>query len=100
MGLKECEPGYCIIVDITVNSGMSKAQPNKHIVGVGLDNEDGHKRLTSSEDFTIMGGSEETHEKITETLLKTKETLSRKGKDFQSANAKELTDTIQEKASE
>ena len=29
-----------------------------HLLGVGLDNEDGHKRLTRAEQFTIVGGDE------------------------------------------
>ncbi len=45
-----------------------------HLLGLGLDNDDGHKRLTSAEQFTIVGGSEETHGRMTETVVKTFET--------------------------
>ena len=41
------------------------------LFGVGLDNQDGHKRITTGEKFIILGGSAETHERMTETIVKT-----------------------------
>jgi hypothetical protein len=41
------------------------------ILGVGLDNEDGHKRITQGEKFVLVGGSQDTHERMTETMMKT-----------------------------
>lgn len=66
-----------------------------HLLGVGLDNEDGHKRLTSAEQFTIVGGSEETHGRMTETVLKTFEALKRRGKSLHGVEPKELAEIIQ-----
>lgn len=72
-----------------------KAQkPQAHLLGIGLDNDDGHKRLTQAEDFSIVGGSEETHERMTETLLKSVEDLKRRGKDLQSTEPDELAEII------
>ncbi|TVP78715.1 MAG: hypothetical protein EA353_07760 [Puniceicoccaceae bacterium] len=65
------------------------------LLGVGLDHHDGHKRLTQSERFAIVGGSEETHQRMTETVVKTFETLDRKGKDLDSVEKGELKDIIQ-----
>lgn len=65
-----------------------------HLLGVGLDNEDGHKRITSAEQFTIVGGSEETHGRMTETVIKTFETLKQRGKSLQRVEPKELADII------
>jgi hypothetical protein len=70
-----------------------------HLLGIGLDNEDGHKRITRAEDFSIVGGSAETHERMTETLIKTTEDLQRRGKTVHSAESKELADIIQKHAS-
>ncbi len=70
-----------------------KANP-AHLVGLGLDNEDGHKRLTSAEKFTIVGGSEETHGRMTETVVKTFEALKRRHKSLESVEARELADII------
>ena len=41
-----------------------------------------------------MGGSEETHDKMTETLCKTFEDLSQKGKTLEEASMEELNDLI------
>ena len=50
------------------------------LLGVGLGNHDGHKRLTTGEKFLVVGGSEETHERMTETVVKTFEELKQRGK--------------------
>ena len=65
-----------------------------HLLGVGLDNSDGHKRMTSAEQFTIVGGSEETHGRMTETVIKTFESLKRRGKTLERVEPKELADII------
>ena len=65
-----------------------------HILGLGLDNKDGHTRLTRAEQFTIAGGSEETHERMTETLFKTCEDLGRKGKTISDADTREIAEMI------
>lgn len=49
-------------------------------LGVGLDNRDGHTRLTQTEHFLLVGGSEETHERMQETAVKFDESLKRRGK--------------------
>lgn len=65
-----------------------------HILGIGLDNADGHKRLTRAEQFSVVGGSEETHERMTETLIKTFEDLKQRGKGLQEARAEEIAELI------
>lgn len=65
-----------------------------HLLGVGLDNEDGHKRLTSAEEFTIVGGSDETHGRMTETVLKTFEELKTRGKKLHAVEPQELAEII------
>jgi hypothetical protein len=64
------------------------------LLGIGLDNQDGHKRLTSAEQFTVVGGSEETHTRATETLIKTFEVLKRRGKSLNGVEPKELAEII------
>ena len=65
-----------------------------HLLGLGLDNQDGHKRLTSAEQFTIVGGSAETHTKMTETVIKTFEELKTRGKPLQAVEPQELAEII------
>lgn len=74
---------------------MKNRTRQAHLLGVGLDNEDGHKRLTRAEQFSIVGGSEETHQRMTETLLKTTEDLKSKGKPLAEAEPRELADLLQ-----
>lgn len=64
------------------------------LLGIGLDNQDGHKRLTRGEKFVIAGGSEETHGKMTETVIKTVEDLKRKGRQLEEAAPNELAELI------
>ncbi len=65
------------------------------LLGIGLDNEDGHKRLTSAEQFTIVGGSDETHGRMTETVVKTFEELKTRGKPLATVGPQELAEIIQ-----
>jgi len=67
-----------------------------HLFGIGLDGDDGHKRLTRAEKFSIVGGSAETHDKMTETLVKTFEDLDRKGKALEETDKKELSELLDE----
>ena len=71
-----------------------KSQKSAHLLGIGLDNEDGHKRLTQAEKFSVVGGSEETHERMTETLIKTFEDLKGKGKQLEETDKEELAELI------
>ena len=49
------------------------------MVGVGLDS-DGHKRVTAGENFVLAGGTQETHEDMTEKAIKINEKLRQRGK--------------------
>jgi len=75
-------------------------KPSAHLIGVGLDNTDGHKRMTQAERFSIVGGSQETHERMTETVVKTFETLDRRGKTLENVEQNELKDIIKESTPE
>lgn len=69
-------------------------KPTSGLLGIGLDHSDGHKRITQGERFAIVGGSEGTHEAMTETLIKTFETLDRKGKTLDEVERQELAEII------
>ena len=64
------------------------------LLGLGLDNDDGHKRITTGKDFAIVGGSAETHEKMTETVVKTFEELKRRRKQLVAIEPKELAEIL------
>ena len=72
-----------------------KRQPKINgILGVGLDNEDGHKRITTGEKFVLVGGSQDTHERMTETMMKTFEELKRRDKHLENVDPRELGEII------
>jgi hypothetical protein len=77
-------------------SRPSRKSPAKTagLVGVGLDNEDGHKRITRGEQFVLVGGSEETHGRMTETVVKTFEELKRRDKRLENVEPRELADIV------
>lgn len=76
----------------------AKNVQSAHLLGVGFDHKDGHKRITRAEQFTLVGGSEETHGRMTETVVKTFEVLKRRGKQLQSVEPRELAEIIQQSA--
>jgi uncharacterized cupredoxin-like copper-binding protein len=63
--------------------------------GVGLDS-DGHKRLTTDPNFALVGGSQETHEQMTEKALKINEKLKARGKQLETVTHEEFDDIAQE----
>ncbi len=71
-----------------------KPAPRAALLGVGLDNEDGHKRITTGEQFAIVGGSDETHGRMTETVVKTFEELKSRRKQLHQLEPAELAEIL------
>ncbi len=69
---------------------------NAMMLGVGLDGDDGHRRLTKGDNFILAGGSAETHDQMTETAIKFNEKLSKRGKSLQELSKDEFTDLMHE----
>jgi len=65
------------------------------LIGVGFDNEDGHKRLTKADEFFLVGGSQETHEKMQDVAIHVTESLKTKGKRLQDAEIQEVLDLLE-----
>ena len=65
------------------------------MLGVGLDS-DGHKRLTTGPNFALVGGSEDTHEQMTEKAIKINEKLKARGKQLENVSHEEFDDIAQE----
>ncbi|MBA3849914.1 MAG: hypothetical protein C0502_07945 [Opitutus sp.] len=76
------------------SKAAAKPKGKAHLLGLGLDNQDGHKRITRAEEFTLVGGSEETHGRMTETVVKTFETLKQRGKHLQTVEPHELAEIL------
>lgn len=75
---------------------MSKPSQKKKalMLGVGLDS-DGHKRVTTGENFALVGGSKDTHEQMTEKAVKINEKLAAKGKKLEEVSREELDEIAQ-----
>ena len=65
------------------------------MLGVGLDS-DGHKRVTTGPNFALVGGTEDTHEQMTETAVKINEKLKAKGKALEQVSHDEFDDIAHE----
>ena len=69
---------------------MAKKRNKKAIVlGIGLDS-DGHKRLTTGPNFALVGGTQETHDAMTEKAIKINEKLAAKGKKLEDVSRDEF----------
>ena len=69
-------------------------KPQGLMLGIGLDS-DGHKRVTTGQDFMLMGGSKETHEVMTEKAIKINEKLAAKGKRMGDVSHEEFDEIAQ-----
>jgi hypothetical protein len=72
-------------------ANAKKKRPRRKalMLGLGLDS-DGHKRLTTGPNFVLAGGSEETHEVMTEKAIKINEKLVAKGKQLEEVTHEEF----------
>jgi hypothetical protein len=66
------------------------------LLGIGLDGTDGHKRITRTEDFVLVGGSQETHERMQETAIRFEEALERRGRTLEEADVAEVVELLAE----
>lgn len=66
------------------------------MLGLGLDNDDGHTRLTRGKNFMLVGGSQDTHAIMQETAVKVNEKLDQRGKRLDDVSIHELRDICHE----
>jgi len=67
------------------------AAPRALLLGVGLDS-DGHQRVTKGKNFALVGGTQETHEAMTEKAIKINEHLQKRGKELHEVSREEFDD--------
>jgi hypothetical protein len=102
-----CFENYATVIDLClavlgslvsfarVPKPSKKTKPAKALLlGVGLDS-DGHKRVTTGPNFAMVGGSQETHEAMTEQAIKINEKLKQKGKQLEEVSREEFEDIAQ-----
>ena len=72
-------------------NGKTKQARRALLLGVGLDS-DGHKRVTQGPNFALVGGSQDTHEQMTEKAIKINEKLKERGKELHEVSHEEFED--------
>ena len=66
------------------------------LLGLGLDGDDGHVRVTRGDNFHLVGGSHETHQTMQEKCIKFNEKLDDRGKQLEHLEAGEFLDMAAE----
>ena len=73
-----------------------KLQAKRLLVGVGLDNDDGHTRITKGPNFRLFGGSQQTHDRMQETAIKFNEKLKERDRTLDDISRDEFVDILHE----
>lgn len=73
-------------------TNKGKPRKKKWLLGMGLDNRDGHVRVTTGENFRLLGGSTETHGEMQEKAIKMNEHLRDRGKTLDTVSREEFHD--------
>ena len=76
-------------------ANAKKPKRKAALLGLGLDS-DGHKRITTGENFALFGGTQETHEVMTEKAIKLNEKLKARGKQLETVSREEFDDIAHE----
>ena len=76
-------------------ANAKKIKRKAALLGVGLDS-DGHKRITTGPNFALVGGTQETHEVMTEQAIKINEKLKARGKQLENVSHDEFDDIAHE----
>jgi len=64
------------------------------MLGVGVDNRDGHKRVTKGPRYYLVGGSKDTHERMQEFAMKFDEKVKERDKCWEEINGKEFKEIV------
>jgi hypothetical protein len=79
---------------------MPSPSPNElrvqSLLCVALDATDGHKRVTRTNHFLLVGGSEETHDRMQETAMLFEEALERRGQTLDQTDFDEVLELLRE----
>jgi len=64
------------------------------LVGVRLDEGDGHSRVSRGEDFLAVGGTKEAHEHLRETVAEVSDEVKRRGRAMAEVRRKEFREIL------
>ena len=75
---------------------MELSPKKSALLGLGLDNDDGHLRMTRGKNFHLIGGSQDTHDAMQEKCIKFNEKLDIKGKQLENLDSEEFLEMAEE----
>ncbi len=75
---------------------MVQRRKKATLLGLGLDNDDGHARVTRGKNFHLVGGSDDTHQSMQEKCIKFNEKLDERGKELEQLEGEEFLDLANE----
>ncbi len=81
-----------MVDDGTKNPGKNK---KTLLLGLGLDSDDGQKRITKGKNFFLAGGSKPTHEMMQEKAIKFNEELDKRKKKIEDISKDEFIEIAQ-----
>ena len=76
------------------DSERSKILRRALLLGLGLDNKDGHMRITTGPNFQLIGGSENTHGVMQDTAIRFNEELHKRGKRLEDISPQEIMEIL------
>ena len=68
---------------------MTNRHSTRFLMGLGFDG-DGHARITKGEDYVLLGGSSDTHERMQDDVERFRDSLHDLGTDLQRATPEEM----------
>jgi hypothetical protein len=87
------------VLEETTVAKRTKKKRQEEVVGflgIGFDADDGHKRVTTGENFMLVGGSEDTHDRMIDTATHVNGELRKRGKTIAEAEVEEVVDLFRE----
>ena len=79
-----------------MNNHDKSSKENTILCGLAFDNKDNHKRITTGENFYVIGGAAETHENLVEKVMEFTEVIKKCGKKLDDLSEAEYYDVVKE----
>ena len=79
-----------------MNNHKKSSKENAILCGLAFDNKDNHKRITTGENFYVIGGSSGTHENLVEKVIEFTEVIKKYGKKLDDLSEAEYYDVVKE----
>lgn len=83
-----------------MNNQYKSSKGSIILCGLAFDNKDNHKRITTGENFYVVGGSAKTHENLVEKVMEFNETIKKHGKKLDNLSETEYYNIAKEVCSD